>query len=314
MTQATSLSRDPNALIGVGLPDPIRGYADDPNLAAWAELAPRGRPVTIAQHNTFVASLAWCQAMLAAPIGAAPQRDLRSLLLGRMQDDGDATLYLGASGYTSGDIALPAAQSAGAAAILPSPPVPPSPPAWSGVITIPDATRRRRFDAATRNLENLRLYPQNLVLVRETEPAGNPYLVGAAIVSLVGAGIYAGYRAYVDARVGVALAQANAQTEQVRIQQQAWLAAQANEQHARLQAYAMQLAYAQKMRSIPPLPAWADREPITIPQPALPPPGGDPSSSGWSTLEIVGATLGGLAAVGGGVWASTKTTKDGKPW
>ena len=221
----------------------------------------------------------------------------------RAQNSQGELLSLGATSYVPGDITLPAARPAGAA--------PTAQPTSREGITFDDATRRRCFDATTRILENLHLYPQDLVLVNEINPSGIiQAIIGGIIgVGIIGAGIYATYRAHVDAQVGVALAEANARTEQVRIQQRTWAAAQAAEQQARLQAYAMQLAYAQKMRSFPPLPAWASESPITVPQPGLPPSGG--GSSGWSIGQIVAALLGGTAVVGGSLYyASSKLSPE----
>lgn len=296
--QTSSASGNPDALVGVGLPDPLRGYADDPELQGWLDAVRAGRPVTVVQHNTMVASLAWCQALFSALPGAPPAVGLRDLFMSRAINSRGELLMLGATSYQPGSLTLPEARSAGAAA-LPT-------PSRGATVTVSDATRRRCFDATTRHLENLRLYPENLLLVPEVAPAGIiQAVVGAVIgIGVVGAGIYAAYRAHVDAQVGVALAEANARTEQVRIQQQAWATAQAAEQHARLQAYAMQLAYAQKMREMPALPAWASTSPVTIPQPSLPPtPGADGGSSGWSLGAILAALLGGAAVVGVGGYA-----------
>lgn len=299
-------SNDPNVIVGIAPPDLIRGYADDPLLASWDEKSRRGEPVTIYEHNAAVAMFAWCQSVLSYSAGSVPRYGNNVPFPFSVSRDGKA-LVLGSTHYVSGDTTLSVARSAGAAPVVPAA-VPPGPvPALpASTITISDAQRRNAYDASTRCLENLRLLPENLVVV----PAGAPSPAGGVLqlaiaVAVIGAGIYAAYRASTQN----AVTEANASIERVRVQSEAAKAIVDAQLKAKLQAYAMQMAHAQATGQIVPIPDSLNG-PIQIPDLAP----GVKQASGWSTLEVVGAVAGGMAAMGLGVAASTRTTRDRRPW
>lgn len=299
-------SNDPNVLVGVAPPDFGRGYADDPLLASWEAKARRGEPVTLYEHNAAVAMFAWCQSVLSYPAGSVPRFGNGIPFPFGATRDGKA-MVLGSTHYTSGDTTLPTMRPSGAAALPPPATMPPSPPS-SGSITLSDAQRRNAYDAATRCLENLRLLPESLMVVPAgaASPAGLPPLVWPAVVIVVaGAAIYAGYRA----STANAITEANASVERVRVSAAASKAIVDAQLNAKVQTYAMQLAHAQATGTVVPLPDWASG-PIQIPD--LTPEA--KKASGWSTLEVVGAVAGGMAATGLGVWGSTLTTRDRRPW
>jgi len=297
-------SNDPNVLVGVAPPDFARGYADDPLLASWEAKARRGEPVTLYEHNTAVAMFAWCQSVLSYPAGSVPRFGNGIPFPFGATRDGKA-IVLGSTHYTSGETTLPIVRPSGAAALPPPAPMPA--PVPSGPLTISDAQRRNAYDAATRCLENLRLLPESLVVVPAgaPSPAGVPIAWPVVAVVVLGAGIYAAYRA----STANAITEANASVERVRVSAAASKAIVDAQLNAKVQAYAMQLAHAQATGTVVPLPDWASG-PVQIPD--LTPEA--KKASGWSTLEVVGAVAGGMAATGLGVWGSTLTTRDRRPW
>ena len=169
-----------------------------------------------------------------------------------------------------------------------------------------DAQRRNAYDSATACLANLRLDVQPLVLAPagEIEPAGFPFGAIAAVV-VVGIGAYAAYNGYVAGKV----ADANATVEAVRVQSAAAKAIVDAQLQAKLQAFTMQMAHAQATGQIVPLPQWA-QAPVQVPNlsPEV------RQASGWSSLEVAGAVLASALGVGLGVWGSTTTTQDRRPW
>lgn len=282
--------RDPNALVGITVPDVIRGYADSPLLAQWLAEAPRG-PVTPAAHNAVVAQLAWCQSILARPPanvrrvvprgGGAPVPFPFGVTL-------DGALEIGALGgdYEPGDIELPAARPAGAAA--------PGGAALTprGTYVVTDAERRAAFAACGATLERLVLVPGSLVVVPATAtPAGwVNLLIGAAVVC-AGIGAYAAYQQHLDEmRIREA-----AETERVRVREAANTAQVVAQNNARLAALAQRLAFAQQTGQLPP-PSPIETQPIVIP----PRPQGAPAApSALSLLWMPGLALGAAGAAGG---------------
>lgn len=298
-------SRNPDVLVDTAPPSIGSGYADDPNLLAWLARAPRGLPVTIPQHNAMVAALAWCQSVLATTPEAVQRIGDGGIACPfGVSDDGDV-LTLGTTRFVDGDIVLPASTApAGAEPVPAIRPVPPS----TRVIT--QQQRRLAFDAATRCLENMRLWPQSIVsaspgdVVAAAMPAGALPAIAAGlvwpvvVVAVAGAGIYAGYRAYVETRV----AESRASVERIRIQANAQTAAIVAQEQAKIQALTIRVAHAQQTGVLLP-PSPIEGQPIVVPQVA-PPPAGE--NGGWSTLEIVGATVIAAGVIGGGAYAVTK--------
>jgi hypothetical protein len=303
-----------NDLFGVAEPDPLRGYADNPALAAWLANAPAGRLVTPAEHNTMVASLAWAQLMLARPPSALPVvNGVRTpyVLFGN-------ALVLGASlaDYVPGDIVVAASRPAGDVALpvpalqgaLPTP-VPPLPPIATGqTVTITDAERRAAFDLCRLALEGLALTPEKIVVVPAgVAPAGIiGYIIGAGVVIAVAwIGSHAAYNAHVEAeairslgRVEEVRIREQGVARQVEAQAQANTAQVAAQVNARVTAQAQRLAtIAATGRDIAPGPVETDplrTQPIVTSRP-VPPPSAD---SGVSLGVMLG--VGGLAVAGAG--------------
>lgn len=275
--------RDLNALVGVGAPDVVRGYIDAPALAEWIAQAPRG-PVTPGAHNTIVAQLAWAQSILARP----PSRVRRVTPRGGgapvpfpygVSPDGALALGVLGGDYEPGDIELPAARPAGAAATGGDALTP------RGSYIVTNAERRAAFDACGDMLGRLALVPGSLVAVPTATAPGGYLLalgVGVAIVC-AGIGAYAAYSEHIESeRIRAAAA-----TQQVRIREEANTAQVVAQNNARLAALAQRLAFAQQTGTLPP-PSPIEAQPIVIP----PRPNGAPSApSALSLLWMPGAVL-----------------------
>jgi hypothetical protein len=302
-----------NDLAATSLPDPIRGYADCPALASWLANAPAGRLVTPREHNAIVASLAWAQLILSRPIASLPVFDgtpTPYVLMGR-------NLILGATAadYVPGDVTLPIARPAGAAAL---------PGAGVQTVTIADADRRAAFELCRIALDGLALTPDKLVVVRAgTAPSGSiaALIAAGAVVACVGLAAHAAYSAYVEAEALKALAH----TEEVRIQEQgvvrqvevqatantAQVAAQVN---GRVQAQAQRLAYGAATGTLPE-PGPAETDPLHT-QPIVtsrepPPPSADNGLSLGAILGVAGLGVAGagMAYVSAARWSDKRAVR-----
>lgn len=301
MPLASSRSTDPAVLVGTPGPDSLFGYANDPVLAEVLAKIERGDALTFTEYNAFVASLAWCQSILATTPAAVLRVGNGAPFPYGVSRDGTA-LVLGATHYVAGDITLPLAVApaqgvwhpAGAAAL-----------AAGRFVTVTNAERRTAYDAVSACLANLRLDVQPLVRAPADEVAPAGWLGFVAAVVIAGIGAYAGYTAYTAGK----MAEANATVESVRVQSAAAKAIVDAQLQARLQAYAMRLAHGQATGTIPP-PSPLETQPIQVP--ALSPE--VQRASGWSSLEMAGAVLASGLGVGLGVWASSTTTPDRRSW
>ena len=279
---------DPVALVGVGGPDSVAGYALTPEYAAWLANAPNGAPVTVFERNAIVAQLAWSQSMLARP----PGRVLR-LANGTPFPFGvsrSRELVLGASrgDYESGDVVLPVARPSGAATVAPG--------AVAATVTVTDAQRRAAFDACEVALQYLQLQPGQLTVVPGYAPVGLTWLVAGVIVAVAGIAAVAAYNAVVQARA----IEAGAQTQQVRIREDARVAQVVAQTNAQTNALAQRLAFAQQTGTLPP-PSPIESTPIQLPRVEnLTPPSSFDANS--LLLPAAGGAAGLLALVGWVKW------------
>lgn len=284
---------NPQQLVGLGAFNSMTGFAADPALAGWERAAMEAPGteaamlVTVAQHNTMVAQLAWSQSILRCPPSA-----VRRLPNGEPFPFGvslDRMLELGAAPgeFVAGDVVLPAARSAGAAAL-------PATTPGAGTYTVTSAQRALAFDATQRALAALVLHRGSIVKVPNAVSAPAGWVWPVVGVVCVGIGAYAAYSAYVDARA----AEANAQTAQVRIREEQGTARVVAQVNAQTQALAARLAHAQRTGQLPP-PSPVETTPIQLPQPA---PDTRPVPSGLSMLWLPAAALVGAGGAGGYVY------------
>lgn len=273
-------------------PDPLRGYADHPLVRAWERKAQAGEPVTFAERNALVASLAW-----SADVFARPPRYREAVSLFVPTGPG-VTLALGAVPFLGGDVRapLPGAPTAPAGSAIQAP------AATQGVVTA--AERLARWQTVHAILFKLALRPAQLVLVPAppgAAPAGNPMLIGVGVglavtvVAVVGVGSYAAYAAYTE---GVRIESA-ARTQQVRYAEEQMTARTAVREKAKLDAAAQRFAAMRVSGQwIPPTPQETADTPVE-PHPAMT---GEPSATDWrkeltATIDKA-VTLGVVGVIG----------------
>lgn len=284
---------DTVALVGVGGPDSVAGYALTTAYQRWLTTAPQGGLVSVFERNAIVAQLAWSQSMLARPPASVPRlanglpfpfgvsRE-RELVLGAAQGD-----------YQHGDVVLPQARPGGALAVAPG---------AAATTTVTDAQRRAAFDACGGALAYLRLQPGQLVLVPENNPGGLAYLVAGVVVAVAAVAAVAAYNTVVQARV----VEAGAATQQVRIREDARVAQVVAQTNARTNALAQRLAFAQQTGTLPP-PSPIETDPVQLPRVEGRAP---PSTFDASVLLLPAAYAGAAAFVLGWVkWREYQTRR-----
>jgi hypothetical protein len=292
---------DTVALVGVGGPDSVAGYALTPEYQRWLDTAPSGALVSVFERNAIVAQLSWAQSMLARPPAAV--RRLPNGVPFPFEVSRSRELVLGAprGDYQPGDVVLPQARPGGAAAVAPG-----SGSATGGAAattaTVTDAQRRGAFDACEVALAYLRLQPGQLVLVPGANPGGLTFLVAGVIVAVAGIAAVAGYNAVVQARA----VEAGAATQQVRIREDARVAQVVAQTNAQTNALAQRLAFAQQTGTLPP-PSPIEATPVQLPRVEGRPP---PSTFDASVLILPAAYAGaGALALGWVKWREYQTRR-----
>jgi len=238
------------------------GGSLDALVASWTAKALRGEPVTAAERNALVASLAAVGDLVARPptVGTTPF-DIGTT------DSGDLAVLFGAVGgsFVDGDnVTVPTSIAPSGAAVVaprptpgvPPPPAPsstppsPAPPAPSAdapleyqVVTVEQ--RRATWETVRGTLNALRLRPDQIETVpAETAPSGNPLIVAGAFIVVAGIAAFAVYE--------VSRAADEAATQQVRIREDAATARVVADLHAKQVAFASRLAVYQQTGSMPP--------------------------------------------------------------
>lgn len=251
-----------------GAPDPVRGYSDHPLVQSWLRKATAGEPVTFAERNALVASLAWAADVFATP----PQRG-DGVTLFVPEPNGTITLALGAQNFVSGDVAAPYGDPIRPAGSAIAPPDPSAPAVVRSIVTLTSAARAERWLDIHAILRVLKLSTAQLELrpapAQSVIPAGFPPLaiVGAvaSVGLVVGVGAYTAYAAYTESvRIESA-----AHTQQVQIVESQITARAAAHEKAKLDAAAMRFQVLRQTGTLPPeLPI--ERAPTPIePHPTL---------------------------------------------
>lgn len=242
-------------LYGMSLtPDfPLVGFARDPDLTAWLQAAPElPSIVTPRQHNAIVAHLAWCKDMLAQPPADVWRPNDSQPFPWSLSLDGE--LVVGSTPYRAGDITLPRANPAGAAAVVPS---------AAAQVTIPNAARLQAYQNLQGCLYALSLRPEQLVIMptgMTTPPAGAITLLGAVVVVYVaGLVAHAAYSAYVQGKIE----EMRGQTAAIRVQEEQNTARVIQQLQAQNAALAQRLAFAQRTGTLPE-PTPIEQRPVAI--------------------------------------------------
>ncbi len=298
--------------VAIALPDPVRGYSDDPLLASWRAKSAAGIPVTPAERNTFIASLAWTADMLALPVGSKPFASVIAPNPSAATPDGIAVV-LGVQDFVAGDVTITGIRPAGDAALPDVPPTPPTVPPVPTTVTITTAERYASWNMARAVLNAMALMPDQMRSVPvAAAPAGNPAVLAAIIwpvtvVAIVAVGAYAVYAAY----TGATRITADAHVREVVIVEDTRKANVAAQWEAKLRSEAMRHA-AEAAQGHPIAPGPIETADVVVPPPpaliGAPPPSANPDAwkqsladgatkallwTGVATVVVAGALIGG---------------------
>lgn len=248
--------------VAIALPDPVRGYSDDPLLASWKAKSAAGMPVTPAERNTFIASLAWTADMLALPPVPNTFASMIAPNPSATAPTG-AALVLGARGFVAGDVTIAATRPAGDAAETPPPSEPPAVPPAPTSVTFTTAQRYAAWIGVQAALNALALTPDQMTNVSVTPaPAGDPITMvilasaGVLAVAIAGYSFYAAYTG--NTRITVA-----GHEREVRIQEHRDVAIVTAQVQGRSDALSQRIAAAKQGVIIPE--TAAETAPIVVP-------------------------------------------------